>query len=197
LGEELIGNWKPLIGPGAHHGATPTKDPRVAGVTAGGDYAQPVDSRPRQWPFIIAMVLVVVLAFVAWRVVVKPAGSDAKARAAASGMGLTVADGWNVATIDGGFRLVRSSASKSDPGLSGYYFDIVLTSTVSPPADASTWNPKIAGATAYAEGNPPYQLLIDAGVHKWIVTSGARQVLGGDLSPWYDLQNSITFTSGD
>ena len=66
-------------------------------------------------------------------------------------------------------------------------------------ADASTWKPKIAGATAYAEGEPPIGLLIDAGKHSWTVTVSPSAIALGDQGvrdAWYDLENSITFTSG-
>ena len=81
----------------------------------------------------------------------------------------------------------------------GYSFDFVETSSVSAPADASAWKPQIAGATAYAQGEPPVQILINAGKHSWIATISVSAIAKGDQGmrdAWYDLENSISFTSG-
>ena len=183
-------------GPNAHQGSTPTKDPRVPGVTSGGDGSQPASSRPHREIIIGAMVLVAgVAALVAW-MVFKPAGSDAEARASAAESGLVVSSDWYVEAIDGGFHLHRAFTTNGVPIESEYYFDVVETTAVSAPADASTWKAQVSGATAYAEGDPTSRLLIDAGEHSWIVTSPSLAMYFGDeqaRAAWYDLAGSIGF----
>lgn len=190
---------KPLIGPAAHHGSTSTTDPRIPGVTSGGDGAQPAGERPHREILIGAMVLVLVLAALGAWVFFKPAGADMAARASASEAGLIVSDTWRVESIDGGFRLIRSLGS--DPGKSGagYYFDVVETDAAHVVTDPSSWNPDIAGATAQAAGEPPVQLFIDAGSQHWVATPNVLIFTRGDdqvRSAWYDLENSISFASG-
>ena len=188
---------RPFIGPAAHHGATPTKDPRVPGITSGGDGAEPGASRTHREIVIGAMVLVVALAVLAAWALFKPAGDDSAARASAAEVGLTVADGMRVETIDGGFRIVRSFDA-SPTNSAGYYFDIIESPAVSAPAEASTWNPQIAGATAYAVGGPPVRLLIDAGAHSWIATPGTPWIYADDetaQAAWDDLADSLSFES--
>lgn len=190
----------PTIGQAAHDGATPTKDLRVPGVTSGGDGAQPAGSRPQREIILGAMLVLLVLgSLVAWMLFKPTSGDDSAARASAAELGLSVNDDWKVETIDGGFRLVRVFGSESAVLDAGYHFDFVETPAVSPPADASNWTPQITGATAYAEGEPPVRLLVDAGEHSWIVTTGPLTSYQGDepgRGIWYELQNSITFTSG-
>ncbi len=185
-------------GPNAHQGSTPTKDPRVPGITPGGDGMQPVSSRPHREIVIGAMALVVVLAVLATWAMLKPAGDDTAARASAAEVGLTVASDWRVDTIHEGFRIVKTVDTGSGVN-SRYYFDIVATTSVSAPANASTWEPAIAGATAYAENDPPIKVYIDAGAHSWIVTAGTPAIYGNDataLEAWNDLASSIRFTAG-
>ena len=188
-----------FTGPAAHQGSSPTKDPRIPGITSGGDTAQPASSRPHREILIGAMVLVAGLAALAAWMLFKPAGPDTAARASAAESGLVVSTDWHVESIDGGFRLVREFTSDRVEIGAGYYFDIVQTSAVSAPTEASTWKPEVAGATAYAEGEPPLRLLIDAGEHSWIVTPRTLRIYTDDgpaRAAWYDLANSISFTSG-
>jgi hypothetical protein len=171
----------------------------VPGITSGGEGAQPAGSRPHREIVIGAMALIVVLASLAAWMLFKPAGPDTAARASATQVGLNVSTHWRVETIDGGFRLIRTFGSANSAPTYVYSFDFVETSSVSAPADASTWNPKIVGATAYAQGEPPLQILINAGKHSWIATISVSAILKGDQGmrdAWYDLENSISFTSG-
>ncbi len=188
-----------FTGPAAHQGSSPTRDPRIPGVTSGGDGAQPASSRPRREILIGAMVLVAWLAALAAWMLFKPDGPDTAARASAAESGLTVSNDWHVQAIHGGFRLVREFTGDHVQIGAGYYFDIVQTAAVGAPADASTWKPQVSGATAYAEGEPPIRLLIDAGTHRWIVTPRTLKIYADDgqaRAAWYDLANSISFTSG-
>ena len=185
--------------PAAHHGSTPTSDPRVPGVTSGGDGSQSATSRPHREILIGAMVLLVALsALLAWALL-KPAGADTDARASAAAVGLRVSHDWTVETIDGGFSIALAFAPDGDPIDSGYTFHIVETNAVSAPTDASTWTPQVSGATAYAEGEPPERLLIDAGEHSWIVTPLTWTIYQEDTqarAAWYDVAHSISFASG-
>lgn len=189
----------PIIGQAAHHDATPTSDLRVPGVTSGGDGAQPAGSRPHREIILVAMLLLVALgSLVSWMLFKSANEDDSAARAAAAELGLTVSNDWKVETIDGGFRLVRVFGADSAMLDVGYHFDFVETPAVSRPADASKWTPHISGATAYAEGEPPVRLFIDGGKHSWIVTTGALTSYQSDepgRGIWYELQNSIKFTS--
>ena len=182
------------IGPAAHHGSTPIKDPRVPGNTSGGDGAGPARSRPHREIAIGAMVLVVVLGALAAWMLFKPAGDDTAARASAAKVGLTVSSQWRVEAIGGGFRVVREFAQGS-----AYYFDIVETLSVSAPANASSWQPTITGATAYAENDPPITVYIDAGAHSWIVTCGTPWIYRSDQTAgaaWHALADAISFAPG-
>lgn len=195
---EGVTMWS-FSGPNAHQGSTPTRDPRIPGITSGGDFAQPSGSRPHREILAGAMVLVVALAAVAAWVTFRPDGSDAAARAAASEAGITVSEDWNVESIDGGFRVHRAFTAEKAPVQSASYFDIVRTTAVTAPADASTWTPKVSGATAYAEGDPTFKLLIDADAHHWIITPATMGVYGGGpdaLAAWNDLVDSVAFTPG-
>ncbi len=188
-----FGPIRPLIGPAAHHGATPTKDPRIPGITAGGDGAQPVGSRPRPGILIGAIVLVLALAMLAAWAVFKHVGDDSSARASAAQTGLIVSSQWTVETIDGGFRVVKPYDGNAN---GEYVFKIVETASVSESANASTWDPKIDGATAYAQDSPPVRIFIDAGAHNWIVTSESPTIYVDDgiaRAAWYDLAHSIRF----
>jgi len=141
------------------------------------------------------MALVVVLAALAAWWLFKPAGDDTAARASAAKVGLTVSSQWRVETIHEGFRVVREFRTSSGTG-SDYYFDIVETPSVSAPANVSTWQPTIAGATAYAENNPPIKVYIAAGAHSWIVTCGTPWIYRSDESArtaWKNLADSISF----
>ena len=182
--------------PGSHQGSTPTRDPRVPGITSGGDGMEASSNRPHREILVVAMVLVLALsAFVAW-VLFKPAGSDAAARASAVESGLTVSPDWTVKDIDGGFTVVRDFGTGGAEIQSGYYFDIVEATEVSEPADLSTWKPQISGAVAYAEGEPVLRVLIDAGEHSWVVLPRTLSIYAGDgqaRAAWYDLANSISF----
>ncbi len=193
---EGVHMWS-FSGPNAHQGSTPTKDPRVPGITSGGQSSQPSSSRPHREIDVGAMVLVAaVTAVLAW-VLFKTEGSDAAARATATEAGLTVSDDRYVKSIDGGFRVHRALNAANAPIESAYYFDIVETTAVSAPADRSTWTPRVLGATAYAEGNPTTRLLIETGEHSWIITPATLGVYGGGaeaLWAWNDLVNSISFT---
>lgn len=188
-----------FIGPGAHHGATPIKDPLIAGITAGGDSAEPAGSRPhREWA-IGAMVLVLLVAGLCYWLLFKPAGSDADARAAAAELGFSVGEDWRVETIEGGFRLITDPQGSEEPLFDGYTFEMVETDAVAAPVDPSTWDPQIEGVTAYAEGEPPMQLLIDAGEHSWIVTPVTPGMYSSNenaRSAWYYFATSIDFTPG-
>ncbi len=171
----------------------------MPGITSGGEGAQPAGSRPHREIVIGAMVLIVALAsFAAW-VFFKPAGPDTAARASATQVGLNVSTNWRVETIDGGFRLIRTFGSAYSAPTYVYYFDFVETSSVSAPADASTWNPQIAGATAYAQGESPVEIFINAGKHGWTATISVSAIAKGEQGmrdAWYDLENSISFTQG-
>lgn len=187
-----------IVGPGAHHGSTPIKDPRVPGVSAGGDGAEPLATRPHREIVFAAMALVVVFAALAAWWLFKPSPSDSEARASAAEMGLHVADDVEVAAIDGGYRLFWEFTPDIPTDFGGFYFDVVQADSVSPPADLSTWEPKIDGATAYAEGEPPLQVVIDAGERYWIVTSGTATIYQEDTmarAAWYALAGGIRFTS--
>jgi hypothetical protein len=145
------------------------------------------------------MVLIVVLASLAAWMLFKPAGPDTAARILATQVGLSVSTNWKVETVDDGFRLIRTLGSAYSARTYTYYVDLVESWSVSAPADASTWNPQISGATAYAQGEQPVQILINAGNHSWIATISESAILKGDQGmrdAWYDLENSISFTSG-
>ncbi len=145
------------------------------------------------------MVLVVAVTSLVWWILFRPDGVDPAARASALESGITVRDDWNINAIDGGFTVVRAYTAGGVKIQNGYYFNIVETTSVSEPADLSTWVPQISGATAYAEGEPPFRVLIDAGDHSWIVTPRTVSVYSGDdqaRAAWYDLAYSISFTSG-
>jgi hypothetical protein len=159
---------------------------------------EPLGTRPHREIVLIAMALVVLVAgLVAW-MLFKPSAPDAQARAAAAELGLVVSGDVEVQSIEGGFRLLWEVAPEVPSLVGPYYFDIVETAVVAAPADLSAWEPKIAGATAYAEGEPPTRVLIDAGEHSWIVTAGTPWIYGSDESTrgaWYGLANAISFTS--
>jgi hypothetical protein len=159
---------------------------------------EPLATRPHREIVLIAMALVVLVAgFAAW-MMFKPSAPDAEARASAAALGLVVAEDVEVESIDGGFRLLWEVAPDVPSLVGPYYFDIVETAEVSVPADLSTWEPKIAGATAYAEGEPPTRVHIDAGARSWIVAAGTPWIYGSDESTrgaWYGLANAISFTS--
>lgn len=189
----LGGHMRSFIGPAAHHGSTPIRDPRVPGVTAGGDSTETGGSRPHREIVIIAMALVVAVSALSFWFIFRPTGDESAARDAAGKLGLTFADSMRVKTIDGGFRIVRSVGTGPAHGY-GYSFDIVETPSVTAPAEASTWNGTVDGATSYAEGDPPTRLLIDAGAHSWIVTSITPRIYADDgiaRAAWYDLAASI------
>jgi len=152
------------------------------------------------------MVMVVAFVAIAAWALFKPAGDDTAARASAAEVGLTVSNAWEVEKIDGGFRVTKELVLDS-----AYSFDIVEAPSVSAPANASTWEPTIAGATAYAENDPPIRVFIDAGAHSWIVTcitpwiylndgtpnaSGVYQSEGKADAAWEDLAASISFAPG-
>jgi hypothetical protein len=82
--------------------------------------------------------------------------------------------------------------------LDGFFFEVIEVEAVSAPADLSTWEPKIDGATAWAEGEPPRQVFINAGEHNWMATPGTPSIYTGDgtaRAAWYNLASSISFTS--
>ncbi|MCB2413834.1 hypothetical protein LGT39_13365 [Demequina sp. TTPB684] len=185
-------------GPAAHHGSTPTRDPRVGGVTAGGDGMEPLGTRPHREVLFAAMALVLVIAALGAWLMFGRSSPDEEARADAAELGLIVPEEVDVQSIDGGFRLTWAFTPDVIDLGAGFYFDIVETADVSAPADLSTWEPTIAGATAYAEGEPPTRLLIDAGEHKWIMTPGTPTIYQSDesaRSAWYYVADSISFTS--
>jgi hypothetical protein len=159
---------------------------------------EPLGTRPHREILLIAMALVLLVAgFVAW-MVFKPSAPDAQARAAAAELGLVVAEDVEVESIDGGFRLFWRPDSVTDSLAMGMYFDITETVSVSAPDDLSTWEPTIAGATAYAEGEPPTRVLIDAGERSWIVTPGTPTIYQSDdlaRGAWYNVASSLSFTS--
>ena len=133
---------------------------------------EPLAARPHREFVLAAMALVPLVAgFGAW-MMFKPSASDAGARVSATESGLTVADDIEVESINGVFRLFWTFASDVPAVVRGFSFDIVETAEVSAPVDLSMWEPKIAGATAESEGEPPIRVLIDPGEHSWIVTPG-------------------------
>jgi len=141
------------------------------------------------------MVLVAAVAAFSFWAIFRPTGDEAAARAAAAEVGLTIAYDMRVETIDGGFRVTRSFDTNGELD-GGYSFDVVETPSVSAPANASKWDPKIDGATAYAENDPPVKVFIDAGAHSWIVTSGTPRIYQDDgmaVAAWYVLAASISF----
>ncbi|WP_430868672.1 hypothetical protein [Demequina aurantiaca] len=167
-------------------------------MTPPGDDSQPATTRPQLVMLIGAMVAILALAvFVAW-LVFRPPGSDAAAREAAAALGIAVSDEWRVDAVDGGFNIRLASTPEGDPTDPGYAFHITETNSVAAPVDASTWTPKIAGATAYAEGEPPTSVHIDADEHNWVVTPLTLTIYQDDdqaRMAWYNVANAISFTS--
>jgi len=194
---EFMSTQRPPL-PAAHHGSTPTTDPRIPGVTPHGDDSQPASARPQLWMLIGAMAVILALTvFVAW-LVFRPPGSDAAARDAAAAAGITVSSEWQVDAIDGGFNIQLASTPEGDPIDPGYAFHIAETTSATAPVDDSTWTFKIAGATAYAEGEPPTSVHINAGERNWVVTPLSLWFYQDDdqaRTAWYNVASAISFTA--
>ncbi|WP_062212708.1 hypothetical protein [Demequina oxidasica] len=142
----------------------------------------------------VVLAVAVLLAWLAF----KPSGSDTAARESAAALGITVSDTWRVDAVDGGFDLTLDAAPAEADASYGYSFHIAPTPAVSAPPDASTWEPNISGATAYADGEPPTRVLIDARERGWIVTPLTWSMYQDEeraSAAWHDVAGAISFTS--
>ncbi|MDN4478874.1 hypothetical protein QQX10_12425 [Demequina sp. SYSU T00039] len=189
----------PKLPPFAHHGATPTSDPLIPGMTAGGDSAQPPTERPRRGILLLSMVLVLVAGALAIWVLFQPRGDEAVARDAAASLGLTVTDdaevALNDATIAGGLR-VRFVGETDQAVEQGYYFDLDVVTAREPGDD---WIPTdVAGATgAWFVGDPPTAMYLQQGDRWWVASPGTPSIYGDDATArqaWHHLRNALLFT---